>query len=199
MTAAEPQGTAPRKGGYTYWKREIDDAHVLGDNKPQKLEVAAATEEPKAEEPAAKIGSMWNKAGTWEEKDISAQAKPLLQEILCKEGFFLIKGDGTEVTVKAATVTGDAQAFHIRGRPRIGFELKVRMSWKGTFAGEEVEGNLEIPELDSTDLDGFELRPTPKAGEAAKKAADALRKGAKSSIKAAAEELIATFLEAASK
>eukprot|EP00929_Paragymnodinium_shiwhaense_P110225 TRINITY_DN7704_c0_g1_i4.p1 TRINITY_DN7704_c0_g1~~TRINITY_DN7704_c0_g1_i4.p1 ORF type:complete len:199 (+),score=60.78 TRINITY_DN7704_c0_g1_i4:109-705(+) len=181
-----------------YWKREINDAHVLGDNKPQKLDGAEATKAPDAS-PANAIGSMWNKAGTWEEKEIGAQARPALEQIFTREGFYLLRGEGTELTVKSATVTGDAQAFHIRGRPRIGFELKVRLKWAGTFEGADVDGDLEIPELDSSDLDGFELRLTPKGGDdaAKKKAADALKKSSRPSIKAAAEELIATFLEGA--
>merc|ERR1712217_901498 len=114
------------------------------------------------------------------------------EEILRDENFVLMHGDDgtTSIKVVSASVSGDAQAYNIRGKPRLGFEFTVKLSWKGTFKGEEVAGDLAINDLDSSDIDGFELKPTGKAGNAAAKTcADALKKGAKASIKAATTKL----------
>mmetsp|Transcript_2284 Transcript_2284/g.4156 ORF Transcript_2284/g.4156 Transcript_2284/m.4156 type:complete len:195 (-) Transcript_2284:157-741(-) len=178
-----------KRGGYTYWKRDIDDAHILPDNRPQKMDAsqaAAAAETAKADS----VSSSWNSAGTWEEKDMSSLAIEELQKIFCDKNFALMEnGSADRVCAVAATVSGDCQAYHIRGRPRLGFELTVNLSWKGTFNGEEVTGDLSVQDLDSSDLDGFEIRSTTKGSEASKKAADALKKGARPAIKKAAELL----------
>mmetsp|Transcript_86700 Transcript_86700/g.250398 ORF Transcript_86700/g.250398 Transcript_86700/m.250398 type:complete len:197 (+) Transcript_86700:118-708(+) len=196
MASAQAETPAPAaKSGYTYWKRDIGDAHVLPDSTPKKLDDEAAEQRIKAEPPrASSVGSSWNAAGTWEEKDMSAAARAELERILSDESFVLLEGDGTKVVACKATVTGDSQAYNIRGRPRLGFEFKVKCSWKGTFEGEEVSGEFQIPEFDSSDLDGAEIRPTGKGGGPSDKAADALRKSGRSAMKRAAETLSANLL-----
>ncbi|CAE7683471.1 unnamed protein product [Symbiodinium sp. CCMP2456] len=177
-----------KKSGYTYWKREIDDAHVLPDNRPQKIDgdQPAQVALPKADS----VSSSWNSAGTWEEKDMGVAARTELEKILGDESFFLLQlDDKNKVQATKVTVTGDSSAYHIRGRPRLGFEFTVKLSWKGFFEGEEVVGELEVQDLDSSDLDGFEIRPKPKTGEASKRAAAALKSGARPAIKKAAELL----------
>ncbi|OLQ14235.1 hypothetical protein AK812_SmicGene1645 [Symbiodinium microadriaticum] len=177
-----------KKSGYTYWKREIDDAHVLPDNRPQKIDgdQPAQVALPKADS----VSSSWNSAGTWEEKDMGVAARTELEKILGDENSFLLQlDDKNKVQATKVTVTGDSSAYHIRGRPRLGFEFTVKLSWKGFFDGEEVLGELEVQDLDSSDLDGFEIRPKPKAGEASKRAAAALKSGARPAIKKAAELL----------
>jgi hypothetical protein len=193
--AAQDVAEKPKanKTGYTYWKREINDAHLLPENKPEKID--SATAEQAEVTRTSSVGSSWNSAGTWEEKDMTAPAKACLQEIVCDEGFFLIRGENTSVKVSSATVTGESQAYNIRGRPRLGFEFKAQLSWIGTFEGEDVNGELEVKDLDSSDMSGFVLRPTG-TGDASKKAADVLKAEARQSIIAACEELSRRMLEA---
>mmetsp|Transcript_59021 Transcript_59021/g.172786 ORF Transcript_59021/g.172786 Transcript_59021/m.172786 type:complete len:190 (+) Transcript_59021:63-632(+) len=187
---ADAQGSdATHKHGYTYWKRDIDDAHVLPDNKPQKLEATAQVE-------TSSTGSRWNAAGTWEEKNVSAAAREELERILSEE-WLLLEGENTRVCSCKAVVTGESQAFNIRGRSRLGFEFQVKVSWKGSFEGEDVSGDFEIPELDSSDIDGVEIRDKSgsKASEASKRCAAALKKGARPAVKKACEELSKRILE----
>jgi len=201
---AAPGDTAAksRKSGYTYWKRDIDDGHVLKDNTPQKLkeEEAAAAQQQVPERRLQNAGSSWNVAGTWEEKDTSVIAREELERILSSGDFVLLDGEGTRICVTKASITGDSYAYNIRGRPRLGFELKVKISWEGTFEGQEVSGDLDISELDSSDLDGMDIRekkPSGKAApsEASKKASAALKKGAMPAMKRACEELRKNILE----
>mmetsp|Transcript_105707 Transcript_105707/g.295987 ORF Transcript_105707/g.295987 Transcript_105707/m.295987 type:complete len:197 (+) Transcript_105707:71-661(+) len=196
MAEAEaPAGTS--KSGYTYWKRDIGDAHVLPDSTPKKLDDDDAVQRLKEDPPrVSSVGSSWNAAGTWEEKDMSVAARAELERILSDESLALLEGANTKVVACKATVTGDSQAYNIRGRPRLGFEFKVKCSWKGTFEGEEVSGEFQIPEFDSSDLDGFEIRPSGKSSDASGKAAEALRKGARPAMKRAAETLSANMLRA---
>ncbi|CAK9113579.1 unnamed protein product [Durusdinium trenchii] len=148
---AESKEETDKKGGYTYWKRDIDDAHLLPDTRPQKIDGAT-------------------------------------QQILTDESFALLDEGGNKVQGFNATVTGDSQAYHIRGRSRLGYEFKVKLSWKGSFGGKEVSGELDIQDLDSSDLDGFDVRPKPKNADS-KSAAEALKKGARPAVKKAAEML----------
>mmetsp|Transcript_98443 Transcript_98443/g.317372 ORF Transcript_98443/g.317372 Transcript_98443/m.317372 type:complete len:205 (+) Transcript_98443:79-693(+) len=187
----------PKQQGYTYWKRDIDDAHVLPDNKPQRIdEQTAAQQAGTLEKKSSSVGSSWNVAGTWEEKDMSAVSREALEQILSND-FLLLEGEGTRICACKASITGDAQAYHIRGRPRLGFEFKGKISWKGTFEGEEVSGDLELQELDSSDLDGLELREkkSSSASEASKRASASLVKGARPAVKRACEELSKRMLE----
>merc|ERR550525_361351 len=102
-----------------------------------------------------------------------------LEQILCDEGFVLYEADeGTRVYGCKAAVTGESQAYNIRGRPRLGFEFQVKLDWKGTFEGKDVSGKMDIQDLDSSDIDGFEIRPSTKlTSEEAKKAVATLKKG----------------------
>ncbi|CAK0860286.1 unnamed protein product, partial [Prorocentrum cordatum] len=93
------------------------------------------------------VGSSWNAAGTWEEKEMGPISRPELESILCEDGFPLLEADGgTRICGTSATVTGESQAYNICGRPRLGFEFEVKVQWKGTFEGEDVEGKMEIKE-----------------------------------------------------
>merc|ERR1719264_1874184 len=146
---AAPGDTAAKaqKSGYTYWKRDIDDAHVLPDNTPQKLkEEEAAAQQQAPERRLQNAGSSWNVAGSWEEKDTSVIAREELERILTSGDFVLLDGEGTRICVTKASITGDSQGFNIRGTPRLGFDFKVKISWEGTFEGQEVSGDLDISE-----------------------------------------------------
>lgn len=194
---AEPK--QPNRG-YTYWKRDIDAGVVLPENKPQRIDAAAAAAARQEDEitRTASTGSRWNSAGTWEEKDVGAIAHTELEQVLCDPAFaiLVIESDGTKVRITRATITGDANLVCIRGKPRVGHEFKVCCDWSGTFGSEEVSGKLEIDDLDSSDLDGIEIRPTGKSGsDASKRAAEALKKGARAAFKRAAEELQRRILE----
>eukprot|EP00041_Stephanoeca_diplocostata_P021279 m.492672 g.492672 ORF g.492672 m.492672 type:complete len:83 (-) comp21785_c0_seq4:2615-2863(-) len=69
--------------------------------------------------------SQWNKAGTWEEKDVSAWAKDT------------ISGGLASVSTQSAAVSsvdsvdGHVQVLHVRGKARVGMELTIKLSWTG--------------------------------------------------------------------
>merc|ERR1719215_1600676 len=90
--------------GYTYWKRDIDDAHLIPENKPQKIAADAAVAISAA---TPSTGSRWNTAGTWEEKDMSAVSRPELERVLCDSSFSILdEADGNKICITKATVTG---------------------------------------------------------------------------------------------
>eukprot|EP00747_Dinoflagellata_sp_TGD_P164322 gnl/TRDRNA2_/TRDRNA2_184109_c0_seq1.p1 gnl/TRDRNA2_/TRDRNA2_184109_c0~~gnl/TRDRNA2_/TRDRNA2_184109_c0_seq1.p1 ORF type:complete len:202 (+),score=56.01 gnl/TRDRNA2_/TRDRNA2_184109_c0_seq1:81-686(+) len=190
---ATPAEDNKKKGskGYTYWKRPVDEgaAAIMPDNKPTRIDG-----DVKVEEAQSSQKSRWNSAGTWEEKDISKAARPELEQVLTAEDFVLFEeGTATKVRVSSATVTGEAQIFVVRGTPRVGFEFQLTVHWEGTYDGEDVSGELRIEELDSSDLDGLEIRTCkPKGSPPSAKAtaaANALKKGARPGFRRAVERL----------
>mmetsp|Transcript_120671 Transcript_120671/g.336712 ORF Transcript_120671/g.336712 Transcript_120671/m.336712 type:complete len:160 (-) Transcript_120671:219-698(-) len=156
-------------------------------------DVKAGTVEKKA----SSVESRWNAAGTWEEKDMGAAPREELERIFAEDFVLFADGENTKVCSCKATVTGDCQAYNIRGRSRLGYEFKVNVSWKGTFEGEEVSGDFEIPDLDSSDLDSLDIREklNSKTSEASKRASAALKKGARPAVKRACEEMSKRILE----
>ena len=76
------------KPSYTYWKRESDKAADHTKFSPQ-----LANPNNKEESNGNKVGSVWNKAGTWEEKKIN---KNQIEE------FFNTKIKESEIVIKNA-------------------------------------------------------------------------------------------------
>ena len=129
-------------------------------------------------------GSHWNAAGTWEEKDLSSWAATRLTQLLS----FSHAG----LNVSCTKVTGDATLVFTRGKKRVGYDLAIVCEWTGqaeaeaeaeaggSGAGELVKGGLELPSVDQTSVDDFELVVTVKErGKAGDEAVDRLTRAAK--------------------
>jgi activator of HSP90 ATPase len=116
--------------------------------------------------PAAAAGaSVWNQAGTWEEKDLTKWAKTTLQEQIENTKYILPASSpapGAEVVVtKVKTLDGHASCAVARGKKRYIYEFMVKLEWKLSSSGSDLEctGSLAIPDIDGTiDLgDGYEI------------------------------------------
>lgn len=135
-----------RKTGYTYWKRDIPDAHLLPSSEPQKI-THSSSEENLANSRTSSSGlvSAWNAGTTFEEKDITERAKKVLSELVSSRAV-----DG--VTMEVKNVKGEIHAVFARGKVRIGYELE-------TLELSTDEGKtVTIEDLDSTDPEGFSLK-----------------------------------------
>lgn len=93
--------------GYCYFRNEPGH-HAPTDFTPQPVTAPAAAPAAKA---AVADGSVWNTAGTWEERDMSEYFKQRLQTL--KEH------------VKEVTATGDAQIVIARGKKRHLYDFSV--------------------------------------------------------------------------
>src|SRR4051794_32234100 len=102
----------PKSSYYLFGTTEQSQAKAYA---PQKIEGDAKTN---VVTPGI---SSWNSSGTtWEDKDLTDWAKAEIKALFAKVAGFEI-----EVT----SVEGDASIVYTRGKPRIGFELTI----KGTF------------------------------------------------------------------
>jgi len=149
----------------SYFHNELSDEakKLIGDIAPKKLE---ATPEPTSTTPEAGGVSAWNKAGTWEEKDVTKWAKTTLEEHLMQTKYVLPDSSpapGAEVIVtKVKTLDGHASCALARGKKRYIYEFMAKLEWKlhsGTNSDLECTGSLALPDIDGTiDLgEGYEI------------------------------------------
>lgn len=138
----------------SYFHNELSDEakKLIGDIAPKKLDAPIETT-PAAD---AKGGaSAWNKAGTWEEKDLTKWATTTLKEHIEKAKYVLPESSpapGAEVTVtKVSTLEGHASCALARGKKRYIYEFMAKLEWKlQSSSGLDCSGSLALPDIDGT-------------------------------------------------
>ncbi|CAM9357698.1 unnamed protein product [Scytosiphon promiscuus] len=113
----------------TYFNNDLTEEAkaLIGDIAPKKLEPAAAA----GSGPAAAAGndvSAWNKAGTWESRDMTSWAKQRLEELLKAVEFDAPESAVT--VVKVDKLDGDAEISFSRGKKRYLFDFRFELKWE---------------------------------------------------------------------
>jgi tetratricopeptide (TPR) repeat protein len=142
----------------SYFHRELseDAARLIGDIAPQKLNAADTTEPAASAASQLQPGtSVWNTAGTWEEKDCSAWATSTLIQYLEQATFEFPASSpapGARLDVDRVTVTsGHASAAAVRGKKRYLYEFDVTVHWKFSHDNVSATGTMRFPDVDGTD------------------------------------------------
>jgi tetratricopeptide (TPR) repeat protein len=143
----------------SYFHNELTEEakKLIGDIAPKKL---SGTSTPTATDSLAtenKGASAWNKAGTWEERDVTAWAKEALQTQLEETIYTLPESSpapGAEVKIKKASVSGHASFAVVRGKKRYIYELSADLEWEFAHNGNEANGKLTFPDIDGTCMVG---------------------------------------------
>ncbi|XP_033137715.1 uncharacterized protein LOC103845246 isoform X1 [Brassica rapa] len=155
-----------KEGSYRYWVREAT-ADAAPPPQPQKL----TNNDVASNAPA--LGSLWNQAGTWEEKNITKWATDRLKELLVSVGSLQFSSGKAEI-IDVNRCVGDAFLVTVRNKKRVGYtyelSLKVQVfvrvnatyfSYSGEWSFEEdtkkVKGSLDIPEFSFGELDDLEV------------------------------------------
>mmetsp|Transcript_22060 Transcript_22060/g.33953 ORF Transcript_22060/g.33953 Transcript_22060/m.33953 type:complete len:431 (+) Transcript_22060:105-1397(+) len=147
----------------SYFHNELTDEakKLIGDIAPKRLEEAPANAIPKA---APEGASAWNKAGTWEEKDVSAWATDTLKAALLTTAYTLPDGspDAGAVAsiVKVDKCDGHSSFATVRGKKRYIYEFLVKLTWKLELTnGHTCQGTMAFPDIDGTcELgDGYDM------------------------------------------
>jgi len=174
MSEPPAPGRAPAE--HLYWARTKSEAKPV-EHKPLDPAAAAALQSASQE----RSGAAWNKASTWEEKDVSKWAHALLKDDLLMQlsaefspDASKLPGelaDATELACRAyvtsvPTVSGDVTYIYSRGKQRVVFELKLKLKFELEVraAGQLrqiVTGELSLPELANDDVDESKM-PSPK-------------------------------------
>eukprot|EP00053_Salpingoeca_punica_P004234 m.48023 g.48023 ORF g.48023 m.48023 type:complete len:146 (-) comp12692_c0_seq2:199-636(-) len=124
--------------------------------------------------------SVWNSAGTWEEKDMSAWMNGKLKQLLVGLQAQADNGVAVEST-KVVKCEGEARVLNVRGKKRAGFEYQLEVSWKATVSGSsEKKGSILFDDVSETSIDDLEMRVTVQGAadahaDQAKRAALSLR------------------------
>ena len=87
-----------------------------------------------------------------------------------------------QLAVACTKVTGDATLVFTRGKKRVGYDLAIQCEWRGRAdeGGEEVKGAIELPSVDQTSEDEYEMTVTVKdRGQVGDEAVDQLTRAAK--------------------
>jgi len=130
---------------------------VLSDAAPKPQQVQAGE---LAQAQNGQVGSEWNQAGTWEEKDQTSWVKERLtawlQQAMVSSQVNLPSGSSATATAKVTKVkslTGDAQLVWVRKQAKHGYNFEADLSFNLSFGdGKEnsFSGSLSIPELVDT-------------------------------------------------
>ncbi|KAG5403674.1 hypothetical protein IGI04_009793 [Brassica rapa subsp. trilocularis] len=156
-----------KEGSYRYWVREAT-SDAAPPPLPQKLtnnDVVASN--------APALGSLWNQAGTWEEKNLTKWATDRLKELLGSVGSLQFSSGKAEI-FDVNRCVGDAFLVSVRNKKRVGYtyelSLKVQVTtylhtllatnsgeWSVEEETKKVKGSLDIPEFSFGELDDLEV------------------------------------------
>jgi tetratricopeptide (TPR) repeat protein len=144
-----------KKTSYFHNELSSDAAKLIGDIAPKKLDAVEDSGSVAANEGAGDstaIGSAWNKAGTWEERDVTKWALETLEQRLgaCQHSW-----DSWRATVSKCDVKGHASVAMVRGKKRYIYEFEVQVDWDVRPSADEASiplasGKLCFPEIDGT-------------------------------------------------
>ncbi|CAN6580057.1 hypothetical protein ACFX13_032204 [Malus domestica] len=141
---------------YTYWVRQVtEDAAPLP--VPRKLspqDIISAQSHP------SNLGSLWNRAGTWEEKNVNKWATDRMKELIASVGSLEFSGGIAEISHVSKCV-GDAFLVTVRNKKRVGYTYELTLKVKGEWVIEEekkmIKGQIDIPEFSFGELDDLQM------------------------------------------
>ncbi|KAL0410348.1 UNVERIFIED_CONTAM: hypothetical protein Slati_3624500 [Sesamum latifolium] len=141
---------------YTYWVREVSrDAAPLP--VPKKIDPADVSNQPNQ----THLGSAWNRAGTWEEKNLNKWATDRIKELLASVGSLEFAGGKAEIA-EVTRCSGDAFLVTVRNKKRVGYTyeltLKVKGEWHIGGEKKKVKGHIDVAEFSFGELDDLQIQ-----------------------------------------
>ncbi|XP_060189682.1 uncharacterized protein LOC132618680 [Lycium barbarum] len=110
--------------------------------------------------PPTHLGSVWNQAGTWEEKSVNKWANDRIKELLISVGSQEFSGGRAEVA-EVARCSGDAFLVIVQNKKCVGYTyeltIKVEGEWLVGTEKEVVKGHLDIPKFSFGELDDLQI------------------------------------------
>jgi len=140
-----------KKTSYFHREQTEEEKKLIGDIAPKRISDRTAVNAP-AEE-GDNLRSAWNKAGTWEEKDVSNVAKEQLTASLLQASASVPCDAGSSVRVtKVSAIEGHASVATVRSKRRFVYEYSFSVDWEMDIAssGDTLTGSMKYPEVDGT-------------------------------------------------
>ncbi|KAJ8767754.1 hypothetical protein K2173_020694 [Erythroxylum novogranatense] len=146
----EKEGTP----SYTYWVRETT-ADAVPLPPPKKL----SPHDLVSSQPPA-LGSVWNGAGTWEEKNLNKWATERIKELLLSVGSLQFFGGKAYIT-EVSKCLGDAFLVTVRKKKCVNYTFELTIKIKGEWIIKEeskvVNGRIDILEFSCGELDDLQM------------------------------------------
>uniref|UniRef100_A0A7N0VKX4 Activator of Hsp90 ATPase AHSA1-like N-terminal domain-containing protein n=1 Tax=Kalanchoe fedtschenkoi TaxID=63787 RepID=A0A7N0VKX4_KALFE len=145
---------------YRYWVRETkQDAAPLP--VPRKLTDQEKDRLNSTDSHAGNhLGSTWNKAGTWEEKNLNKWASDRLKELLVSVGSLDFSGGRAEIS-EVSRCVGDAYLVTVRNKKLVGYtyelSLKVKGEWTVKDEKKPLKGHIDVAEFSFGELDDLQI------------------------------------------
>ncbi|CAL9106682.1 unnamed protein product [Musa acuminata var. zebrina] len=151
----EGVGVAEKQASYTYWVRETrEDAAPLP--VPRKLSADDISKQPQPNT----LGSVWNQAGTWEERNLNSWASNRIKELL-KSMDSLEFSNGKAYINDVSKCSGDAFLVTVRNKKRVGYTYELTLKFKGEWLiqneNKKIKGHLDIPEFSFGELEDLQV------------------------------------------
>jgi len=157
-TATAAPAPAEKASSYRYWVREATgDAAPLP--VPRKLDPAAAAANGNGNPPP--LGSVWNQAGTWEEKNLNSWANSRIKDLLGSLGSLEFPTGKASID-EVSKCSGDAFQVTVRNKKRVGYNYELSLRFRGEWLVKEenkkVKGHVDIPEFSFGELEDLEVK-----------------------------------------
>ncbi len=158
-----------KKTSFFHHEQTEEEKRLIGDITPKRLE-ADATAAPEPSLPSDV--SAWNKAGTWEEKDVTDWAIQSVKDELMTASYKLPAGSPDPnasvkvvdisklISSKKAGGSAHASVAKVRGKKRYIFELTVCVHWEMTLgSGLKCQGKMNFFDVDGSHEmgDGYDM------------------------------------------
>ncbi|KAJ4816088.1 chaperone binding / ATPase activator [Rhynchospora pubera] len=145
-----------KKASYRYWVREAKE-DAAPPPVPRKL---SPDDIPKLQSNSSSLGSVWNQAGTWEEKNLNSWASNRLKELLGSLGALEFSSGNASID-GVSKCSGDAFLVTVRNKKKVNYtyelSLKFKGEWKIKDENKAVKGHLDIPEFSFGEVDDLEI------------------------------------------
>jgi len=145
-----------KKTSYFHNELSAKDKELIGDIAPKKLNTPAPQTLAQASKTASST-SVWNQAGTWEEKDVTPWATESLKKALKATTYTLPDsspaGAATARISKVSKVDGHASVAAVRGKKRYIYEFILKLEWAldvPDLGEDAAKGKICFPDFDGT-------------------------------------------------
>eukprot|EP00240_Pyramimonas_obovata_P014644 CAMPEP_0118925912 /NCGR_PEP_ID=MMETSP1169-20130426/3707_1 /TAXON_ID=36882 /ORGANISM="Pyramimonas obovata, Strain CCMP722" /LENGTH=207 /DNA_ID=CAMNT_0006867337 /DNA_START=56 /DNA_END=679 /DNA_ORIENTATION=- len=122
--------------------------------------------------------SLWNAAGTWEERGYLGWAKQQLATRLVGVS------DNVVTITEIKSCTGEATVVCTRGKARYGFDLVVSLGWEATVDEATIKGSVDINEVSRDTVEDDELEYKVNIDSDSKKESKEKKAKAEAGVKA---------------
>ncbi|KAL2610815.1 hypothetical protein R1flu_022507 [Riccia fluitans] len=149
--------------GYTYWVRQdTQQAAPAPVHKKLSASDIALQQQSSQDRP---LGSVWNQAGTWEEKSLNSWALGRVKELLLAAETVSFP-QGTARVTEVSNCSGDATLVTVRKKKRVGYSFEITIKFNGELtsseASKDLEGSVKVLDAAYGELDDLQLEVSLK-------------------------------------